>query len=161
MGLVLVTVKFGKEEAAGIEVLDCILPLDIGACIFKQSYGGIMILETSLEPDAAALAIMNCPTSLIRTITPVDAVVAADIKEITTKSNSLVGNVPKRLAVNCTRRGRVIASSRDVEVAVGKALKQSGHAISLSSPKLIVRIDIIGERATISVRNPDLLFKKV
>jgi len=160
MGFVLVTVKFGKEDAAELEVLDCILPYDQTARSVRQTYGGLLMLETSLDPDAAARIIMNTPTSLVRTIVPVDAVVGASIKEIVEKSTPLVGDTAKAIAVKCVRRGRSIRSSRDVEEEVGKTLKLSGHSISLNSPDLVVRVDVIGEHATISVRNPDLAFKK-
>jgi len=160
MGLVLITVKFGKEEAAGIEVLDCILPFDLNAHLIGTGFGGVLLLETSLESDKAAIVLMECPTSLVQTLIPVDKVVKAEMSEIKEVVLPLVGRTPKIFAVKCVRRGKVIPSSKEVEVSIGSALTQQGHVVDLNNPELIVRIDVIGERVTISVKPPGLHLKK-
>jgi tRNA(Ser,Leu) C12 N-acetylase TAN1 len=160
MGLVLATVKFGKEEAAGIEILDCILPYDLNARLIGTGFGGVLLLETSMEPDRTARILMEFPTSLIQMLIPVDKVVNAEMGEIRDAILQLAGRDPKKFAVKCVRRGRAISSSKDVEVSIGSALKQQGHVVDLDNPELIARIDLIGERAAISVKSPELQFKK-
>jgi tRNA acetyltransferase TAN1 len=160
MPLVLVTVVFGKEEAAKLEVLDCIYALDPNAHFLEHKYGGLLILETEIASDAAAEAIERYPTSQVFKVMPVDSAVKAEVGAIVCEVLRLVPQSQSSVSVVCQRRGRAIASSHDLEVEVGSELKSRGHIIDLENPQLVVRIDIIGERATISVRPPASYFIK-
>jgi tRNA acetyltransferase TAN1 len=160
MPLVLVTVVFGKEEAAKLEVLDCIYASDPNAHFLEHKYGGLLILETEIASDAAAEAIKKWPTSQVFKVMPVDSIVKAEIGAIVGEVLRLAPQSRSRVSVVCQRRGRAIASSHDLEVVVGSELKSRGHIIDLENPQLVVRIDIIGERATISVRPPAGYFIK-
>lgn len=84
----------------------------------------------------------------------------SDMAAISREAVRLTKGGQHRVAAICKRRGRVIASSSEVEAAVGQVLKSRGHIIDLKNPDLIVRIDIIGERTTISVRHPSGFFTK-
>lgn len=161
MPYVLLTVVFRKEEAAELEVLDCIFPKDQTAHFLEHRFGGLLLLETSLNPDLAAEAIRNCTTSTVFKIIPVDSMVTTDISLISEEARRLVGGGSCPVAVVCVRRGRAIASSSEVEHHVGALLKKAGHQISLGSPCLVVRIDIIDDRTTISVRPPSGFFTKM
>ncbi|MBM5805135.1 MAG: hypothetical protein FJZ49_03590 [Candidatus Verstraetearchaeota archaeon] len=161
MGFVLITVPYGKEEAAGLEVLDCLFHQDHNARFVEHGYGGLLLLDTTLSPEDAAIALRDCPTSSVFKIIPVDSMVDSDIAAISREAVRLTGEGRRRVAAVCKRRGRVIASSSEVEAAVGRALKSRGHVIDLKNPDLIIRIDIIGERTTISVRHPSGFFTKM
>jgi tRNA(Ser,Leu) C12 N-acetylase TAN1 len=91
---------------------------------------------------------------------PVDSAVKAEVGAIVSEVLRLVPPSRGSVSVVCQRRGRAIASSHDLEVVVGSELKSRGHLIDLENPQLVVRIDIIGERATISVRPPAGYFTK-
>jgi len=153
-------VVFGKEKAAKLEVLDCIYPLDPNAHFLEHKYGGLLILETEIASDTAAKAIKNQPTSQVFKVMPVDSIVKAEVGSIVGEVLRLAPKSQSRVSVVCQRRGRAIASSHDLEVTVGSELKSRGHIIDLENPQLVVRIDIIGERATISVRSPAGYFIK-
>jgi tRNA(Ser,Leu) C12 N-acetylase TAN1 len=161
MGLVLITVQYGKEESAKLEILDCLFPQDKNAEFVDHGYGGLLLLDTALDPDEAAATILECPTSSVFKIIPVDLIVNSDIATIVSEAVRLTVAGRQRVAVVCKRRGRTIASSNEVEVAVGRELKSRGHTIDLKSPELIIRIDIIGEHTTISVRPPSGFFTKL
>jgi len=161
MGFVLITVPYGKEEAAKLEVLDCVFPQDQNARFVEHGYGGLLLLDTALSPDDAAVVLRDCPTSSVFKVIPVDSMVDSDIAAISREAVRLTGEGWRRVAAVCKRRGRVIASSSEVEAAVGRALKSRGHIIDLKNPDLIIRIDIIGERTTISVRHPSGFFTKM
>jgi tRNA(Ser,Leu) C12 N-acetylase TAN1 len=160
MGLVLITSEFGKEEAARMEVLDCIFPLDPHAKFADHPFGGLLLLETTASADEASTAIRNCPTSLLFKITPVDTLVPSAIGEISGAVRGLVGSRQCRIKVRCRRRGRAISSCREVEVTIGEMLKAGGCSIDLEEPELVIQIDIIGELTTISVRPPSDFFTK-
>ncbi|MGC8936375.1 MAG: THUMP domain-containing protein [Candidatus Methanomethylicaceae archaeon] len=161
MGLLLITTPCGKEEAAKLEVLDCIFHADSEAEFLPQNYRGLLLLNTKLSSDEAASLVRNCPTAYIHRVIPVDLMVRSDISSIVDAVLRLVPQRITKIRVECQRRGRHITSSRDVEVAVGSALKTLGHTIDIRSPEAVVRIDIIGEWTTISVGPPERYVKKI
>jgi tRNA(Ser,Leu) C12 N-acetylase TAN1 len=161
MGFVLITVPYGKEEAAKLEVLDCIFPKDHNAGYVEHGYGGLLLLDTILNADDASITLRDCPTSCVFKIIPVDSLIKSDIDAISKEAVRLTNRGQHRVAVVCKRRGRVIASSSKVEAFVGQVLKLKGHIIDLKNPDIIIRIDIIGERTTISVRHPSGFFIKI
>lgn len=154
MGMLLITVAYGKEAKARLEVLDCVFPLDPSTSCAVQSYGGLLILETELPSDEVAARIATCSTSLVRKIIPIDSVIESNLEMICLEVLRLVPRGATRIAVNCARRGRILPSSHDVEEEVGRLLKERGNIIDLGNPNLIIRIDIIGSHSTISVRPP-------
>ncbi|MGQ9760059.1 MAG: THUMP domain-containing protein [Candidatus Methanomethylicaceae archaeon] len=161
MGFLLVTAPCGKEEAAELEVLDCIIHRDPGASFIPHSYRGLLILNTKLSSDEAAKLVKDCPTAYICKIIPVDATIKSDLPSIIECVTKLIPRDSRSLRVECKRRGQYIKSSYDVELAVGAALKDLGHTVNFRSPERIVRIDIIGEWTTISVGSPERYFTKL
>lgn len=154
MGVLLITVAYGKEEKARLEVLDCLFPCDPSATCSMEPYGGLLLLETGLPVDRAAAVLAACATSLIFKIIPVDSVVESEMDMISSEVLRLIPEGASRFAVDCSRRGRAIPSSHRVEEEIGWLLKERGNAIDLEHPDIIVRIDIIGSHTTISVRSP-------
>lgn len=154
MGGLLLTVAYGKEAKARLEVLDCVFQMDPNAVCTRQPYGGLLMLETALPSDEAAVAVSASTTACVRRIIPIDSVVKSDIGAITSEALRLVPAGACRVAVDCSRRGRALPSSLVVEKALGALLKARGKVIDLARPDVVIRIDIIGSRTTISVRPP-------
>jgi len=161
MGTVLLTLEYGKEEAGAIEALDVLMPHDPCAKAERQPFGGLVLISTALDQDAAAEIMAGAPTSFIRSVSPVDTIVPSEM-------NAIMESVGERLphpatggaAVRCSRRGRSIGSSLEVERAVGGLLRSAGFEIDLESPSTVVRIDVIGGQTAISIRPPERFFKK-
>jgi|UniRef100_A0A7J3V094 tRNA(Ser,Leu) C12 N-acetylase TAN1 len=154
MEMVLITVEYGKEDRAEAEVLDCILPLDPDASVRRTGFGGILILETSLDTDRAAESIAGSLSRLVRSAIPVDQIVRSEISEIEEVAASRV-RIGSKIAVRCRRRGSSLPSPKEVECIVGRRLKGIGCAVDLKNPDQIVRIEIIGEITAVSVRPPN------
>ncbi len=154
MATVLITVEYGKESKAAVEILDCILPLDPGASIKRSGFGGVLILETSIDPDRAAESIAGSLSRLVRSSIPVDQLVNSAISEIEKTAASLV-RIGSKIAVRCRRRGSDLPSPKEVECIVGRRLACLGCTVDLKDPDHIVRIEIIGEVTAISVRPPN------
>ncbi|MDI9644521.1 MAG: THUMP domain-containing protein [Candidatus Verstraetearchaeota archaeon] len=110
-------------------------------------------METSLDPDDAALLAVDPNSSLVMGAVPVDLLVPSDLIAIENASVLLAGRGP-RVAVRCRRRGSLLPSAREVERRVGHALVDHGCKVDLDRPELIVRIEIIGETTAVSVRPP-------
>jgi len=161
VGLLLITTPCGKEEAAKLEVLDCIFYFDPDATFTPQDYKGLLLLNTKLTSDEAANLVRDCPTAYIRKIIPVDLMTRSDLSSIIDAVLRLIPKLPTKFRVECQRRGRYIKSSKDVEISVGSALLALGHKVDMRSPERIVRIDIIGEWTTISVGPPERYTKKL
>lgn len=161
MGMVLLTVAYGKEDAAATEALDILMPHDPNSSAERPAFGGLVLVTTALDQDVAAGRIFDAPTSFIRSISPVDIIVKSDIRSI---MEAVGGCLPAATggtaAVRCARRGRAVASSLEVERAVGNLLLRAGYRIDLTDPSTVVHIDIIGERTAISIRQHDRFFKK-
>ncbi|MGF3498187.1 MAG: THUMP domain-containing protein [Candidatus Methanosuratincola sp.] len=154
MATVLLTVEYGKEGGAAVEVLDCILPLDPGASVRRCGFGGVLILETSLDPDRAAESIACSLCRLVRSAIPVDQLVRSDILEIEKIVASRVG-IGSKVAVRCRRRGSALPSPKEVESIVGRRLTGLGCSVDLKNPDQIARIEIIGDVTAVSVRPPN------
>lgn len=152
MGTVLVTVEYGKEKRAAAEVLDCILPLDAGACVRESGFGGLLILETSLDPDFAASSVARSCSALVRGIVPVDLLVPSDLRAIEEASIRIAGK--GSVAVRCRRRGSQLPPAMEVEGRIGRALAEHGFRVDLDDPDQVVRIEIIGEMTAVSIRSP-------
>lgn len=61
------TVTYGKEEFAELEIGDALFPLDPEINICKASYGGVLLIKTSLTEEAAIkLLSLNPPSTLRR-----------------------------------------------------------------------------------------------
>lgn len=123
-------------------------------------FGGVLLIETALGPTRASKILAGGPTSLIRTITPIDALVGATKSEILGGIARLVGDRRLTVMVRCRRRGRAVPSGTSIENEVGAFLASKGHRIDLASPQVIVNIDIIGGSAAISVRKPEDFIRK-
>ncbi|MEN3017081.1 MAG: THUMP domain-containing protein [Candidatus Methanosuratincola petrocarbonis] len=153
MATVLVTAEYGKESGAAAEILDCILPLDPGASVRRCGFGGVLILETSIDPDRAAESIAGSLSRLVRSAIPVDQLVRSEISEIEKSVASRVG-IGSKIAVRCRRRGSALPSQKELERTVGSRLTGLGCTVDLKNPDQIVRIEIIGEVTAVSVRPP-------
>jgi len=153
MATVLITVEYGKEDGAAVEVLDCILPLDPGASVRRCGFGGVLFLETSLDPCRAAESIEVSLCRLVRSIIPVDELVRSDLSEIEKAVASIV-EVGSKIAVKCRRRGSSLPSKGEVERLVGRRLTGLGCVVDLKNPDKIARIEVIGEVTAVSVRPP-------
>jgi len=159
-GHVLLTTDYGKERAAGTEALDLIYPYDPEARALGTGFGGLLLIETALGATRASRILAGGPTSLIRTITPIDALVGATKNEILGGIARLIGDRRLTVRVRCRRRGRSVPSSTSIESEVGAFLASKGHRIDLANPQAIVNIDIIGGSAAISVRKPEDFVRK-
>ncbi len=161
MGIVFLTVAYGKEGSAMIEALDILMPHDPQVSAEKLGFGGLALIRTELASDEAARLVFDGPTSLVRSASPVDAVVKSDLGAIGEEVRRLAQMVaPGTAAVTCARRGRSLSSSQEVEREIGTLLEQLGFKVNLRTPSLVVRIDVIGERTAISIRPPEMFFKK-
>jgi len=151
----------GKEEKAELELLDALL---LGGArdirVRRTCYPGVLLVEAPLPPEQAYEAVRAMQMAYVRSVTPLQAVVRAELQAVVEASVDLAlksGLGPGlRFAVRCRRRGKALSSSTEVERAVGKALVEAtGADVDLEEPDLIVRIEVIDDLAGICILRAD------
>lgn len=60
------TVAYGREEFAELEIGDALFPLDQEVKVCKTSYGGVLLVKTSLTEDVASRLLSANPPSTLR-----------------------------------------------------------------------------------------------
>jgi tRNA(Ser,Leu) C12 N-acetylase TAN1 len=156
MGLLFVTVASGFERDAISELLRA-LGGDGAWC--RTAFKGVVLVTTSLDGREAAKALGDRDTRLIARVTPIDRVVRAELQGIVAAVLSIGGiGAEDAFAVRCRRRGSHGFSSRDVERSVGSAIDQ-GH-VDLECPEKVVSVEILFNRAYVSVLRADEIVEK-
>lgn len=154
-GLILVTTKPGREEIGEIEVLDCLLRYDPTVEVRRTEFAGVLLVETALSPRIASDLLRKFEMTSVLKVIPFDVCIKTDIKEIVAAVVQLTSgliNSSSTFAVACTRRGRLIGSSVEVERIIGEALtKAFGAKVNLENPMFLIRIEIVGEVAGITL----------
>lgn len=152
----LITTPTGFEKQA-IEEIERISEgkIKVKTTFFK----GVLLGSTTLKREEIK-EIFSKETSFIRKILPVDKITKAEEKEfIEFFSNYDVKN--KRFAVRCKRRGEHSFTSKDIEIKVGKALKEKGGIVDLENPEILFIIEIIQNKACLTIISPrEIIVKK-
>jgi len=152
----LATCATGKEEQAEVELLDALLRRDRTAEVVRPGFPGVLLVRSSLQPDEAYQLVRSMEMAYVRSVVPLHAVVPARpdaIREACLRLARGVLGPGVRFAVRCRRRGRAIRSGHELEVAVGAALREAtGAQVDLEEPDVVVRIEVVGEIAGISIQ---------
>ncbi len=147
LGLLFATVASGFEKDAISELRD-----SLGDALVRcrSIFKGIVLISTSIDVRKAAKIVEGHKTSYVAKVVPVDRVVKADLERIV-DSVLEIGGIEEKdaFAVRCTRRGRHPFSSRDVERAVGNAIR-GGH-VDLENPNVTINVEILFNKAYVSV----------
>jgi thiamine biosynthesis protein ThiI len=111
-----------------------------------SGYWNALFLETAAVPRA--LEVLQHVAG-VSSVVVVDRVVPAEVEEIVRAGSEVFAQKVegRRFAVRARRNGQHPFSSRDVEVALGAALRPLAFKVDLTDPEIIVHVDIQGERA--------------
>ena len=152
----LATCAAGKEEQAEVELLDALLRGDPAAEVVRTGFPGVLLVRTSLSPREALRLVRSMEMAYVKSAVALELIVPAELSTIKEACISLArekGIGPgTRFAVRCRRRGRSIASSHEVEVVVGEALRRAtGAEVDLGEPDVVFRIEVIGDMAGVGL----------
>lgn len=116
------------------------------------------VLRVNTKQDDAIEILREKDTSYISKAVPVQGTAHADIESIKEffKDTKIEGT----FAARCKRRGSHDFSSKDVEIAVGNTITGNDARVDLEDPKTILWVDIIQEKAHLSVLSPGDIVKK-
>lgn len=148
----LVTCPSGFEPDAKEELEEFLGRGTVSMTYFR----GLLRVDTGREDAMARLR--ETDTSYISRAIPIQGVVDADIGSIKSffKNKEIEGS----FAVRCKRRGSHGFSSKDLEVEVGSMVVNEGARVDLNNPASILWVDIIQERANLSILSPGDIVKK-
>ncbi len=154
----------GKEEWAGIELLDCIYPYDLNAKYAVTKYPGILLLYSALKPLDVIMLLKRCYFSLIFKVVPIEKWVKSVLNEIIEAcvnlgKGRLEGNVTFK--VECSKRGTAFKSKSKVEREVAKQIVRNFNCEpSIKNPDYIVVVEIIDEYAGISIVHKSMIWRR-
>jgi len=161
----LVTTSKGKENQAIVEILDILFEHDQKAYGIKTSFDGVVLIFTSLSPFKALDIIRKNPTSVIFKIIPLEKCVKTSLDNIVEIGFQLAKKHIRKndtFIVDCIRRGRFVESSVIVERTLGaKIAKELEAKVSFKNPKYIVRVEIVGDIACVSILKRGDIIRRV
>jgi len=148
----LVTCPSGFEPEAKRELEEILGRNTVSMTYFR----GLLRVDTALQDALARLREED--TSYISSVVPIQGIVQAGIGEL---KEFFKDTVPKgSFSVRCKRRGSHSFSSKDVEVEIGNMVTKKGAKVDLDRPETILWVDIIQDRAHLSVIPPGDIIKK-
>ena len=152
----LATCKVGKEEQAEIELLDALLRRDMAVEVVRAGFPGVLLVRTSLMPQEALELVRSMEMAYVISVVPLELIVPAEQSAIEEACIRLAQEERigpgTRFAVRCRRRGRAISSSHELEIAVGRALREAtGAEVDLERPDVVFRIEVVGDIAGIGL----------
>ncbi len=148
----LITCPSGFEVEAKREIEEA-----LGEGTVRMTYfRGLLSVNTKHEDASLRLGEKN--TAYLSKAIPIQKVTEAKIESIEEffKDTEIKGT----FAARCKRRGSHDFSSKDVEIAVGNVITGEGSRVDLDNPDTILWVDIIQEKAFLSVLSPEDIVKK-
>lgn len=155
---VFVTTPRGLEYVAAQRITE----MGYKAVAKPQGMEGIVIIYCSGDPEEAAGRIAGEVVEAERVL-PVYHVSEADLDAICEAVRRLAGILKpgETFAVRTTRRGKHEFTSIDVNVRAGACIQEAtGNPVNLTFPDMIFWIEIVGDKAYISVTPGSELHKK-
>ncbi|KYK37257.1 MAG: hypothetical protein AYK19_21865 [Theionarchaea archaeon DG-70-1] len=128
--------------------------------VIKTRYKGLFLIEADEE---ALQKIKDYETTAIYRVIPLDAVVSAQLPDITKETITIAQKKLKKgesFAVRCKRRGFSV-SSKEIEQKIGAQIVETfKNPVNLDNPDKVVLIEIIDKKAGISILKKDGIVKK-
>lgn len=124
---------------------------------------GLVLVMCDKEPEEVAKAILeNIPEA--EKVLPIYSTVKTDLDEICEESKKLARkylSVNETFAVRTVRRGKHDFTSLDVNVRAGACIQEAtGSTVDLEWPDKIFWVEIIKDKAYISITRGDVVYKK-
>ena len=123
--LYVVTVKYGKEKAAELELGDAIFPHDPEVRIAQTEFGGVLLLDTVLDFDELIRTLSTFPPVNVERIVPVRE--CCRVEELMECVDRLVREVGPMVDVRIGRKGGMPSDL----IKVFKVMRRRGGTISV------------------------------
>ncbi len=162
----IITCPHSKEDIAGIEVLDLLVPYDMESRAAKTAFRGVLLIYSpNLSSWDAWRIVMGGPTAYVFRVVPVETCVKSSLDEIVSSSvrlsERILGNC-NTFMVKCVRRGRKIKSSLELCKIVGaRVAEKTGAKVSLANPDYIIFIEIVGDITGMCIVDSSISLNKV
>ena len=103
--LYVVTVRYGKEKAAELELGDAIFPHDPGVKIRPTEFGGVLLLETTLDYGELIRVLSAFPPVNVERIVPVKE--CCGVRELMECVDRLIREAGTVISVRIGRKGGI------------------------------------------------------
>lgn len=103
--LYVVTVRYGKERVAELEIGDAVFPYDPGVRVTRTEFGGVLLLDTALDHDQLIRVLSVFPPVNVERIVPVKA--CCGVGELTSCLNRLLSDLGSAISVRLGRKGGI------------------------------------------------------
>ena len=123
-------------------------------------FRGLVLGRTELRKRDVLEKLKKADTTYISRVIPAGELVPTDIQGFIRYFELNVDIRGKRFAVRCKRRGNHQFSSMDVEREIGTVFREKGGTVALSSPQILLHIDVIQDDSVLSILTPDEIIKK-
>ncbi len=158
----LITTAAGREVEARREV-KAVLPDAVVKGLFLK---GNLLASTALPPERAIPALAAAQTDLLARLVPLDTQVritpSAEAPAVIAQAALRLNKPPAgaKFLVECRRRGQHEFTSRDVQVAVGRALEEQGALAEFDTPDWLVAVEIFQQVAYLGIFPRELFVTK-
>ncbi len=115
------TVRYGKEKLAELEVGDALFPADPGVKVERTVFGGVLVLCTTLQFDELLNALLAFPPTTLERVVPIMACCEAGRDDVV---KCVVDVVRKKLRYGKVRFGRRGCLSKDQLKLLEKKLRE-------------------------------------
>ena len=153
--IALASVKVAGEETAGIEILDCIFPLDPEAKTIRTPYPGIILISSRIDPLKLTEIFKNCFISKAYRIIPIQRYVTTETETIIKNILELTDNIGSRestFKIECRIRGRRDMETMEIIKRLARKVeRKKGWRVNLEKPQYTIFIEVIGDHTGLSV----------
>ncbi len=156
MVVLVVTCPPGREGDAILELEWALEKVKVHGTDWR----GVLIAETPLEKMEVINRLLSFETQALQRVTPLDYLLPAKLEEIEKKAVELMEGKTGTFAVRAKVRGNKKLREKEIERAVGsRIVEEYGLKVNLSSPDLVVVVEVIGKRAGIGVLRRDEILR--
>ncbi|AAL82082.1 RNA-binding protein [Pyrococcus furiosus DSM 3638] len=150
----LATCPPGREGDAMLE-----LEWALNAKVKRTRWGGVLIGETPLGKQEAIERIKTFETFALQRFIPIDYVVP--LEELENKIEEIAKTIPRgKFAVRAKVRGAKVGE-KELERKLGSIIKKiTENPVDLENPDVIVFVNVLKNKALISILRPGEIVKK-
>ncbi len=123
--LYIVTVRYGKEKVAELELGDAIFPHDPGVKITRTEFGGVLLLDTALDYDKLMHVLSVFPPVNVERIVPVRE--CCRVEELTRCVDRLLRGMGPAASVRIGRKGGIPSNL----IKVLKTMRRRGSTVTV------------------------------
>ena len=155
MLIAMVTVKAGKEGKVARDLMDALFPYDQKVKVSGTDFSGILLLETSLEPDELLKLMERKPIAHLYKVRPFLHYSSFDEEGLRKALLQILSRLNvewKKFLVRVRVRGNKDVKEGELAIKLAKSIEEELRKKGdLKKPEIIVKVDVIGKHVGVSI----------